>query len=85
LAGIKKFLTANDADITDIQRSRALAFRLIQGINFSSAGASNLSETIAILLEIYKDPFWKPLHSTPHLIDRSTEARRKSRQGKRAQ
>jgi hypothetical protein len=61
LAGTKKFLTADDADITDIQRSRALAFRVIQGINFSSAGTSNLYEPVAILLAIYKDPFWKPL------------------------
>jgi hypothetical protein len=37
LAGIKKFLTADDADITDIQRSRPLRFRSIQGINVSSA------------------------------------------------
>jgi hypothetical protein len=37
LVGIKKFLTADDAGITDIQRSRPLAFRLIHGINFSSA------------------------------------------------
>jgi hypothetical protein len=61
LAGINKFLTADGADITDIQRSGALACRVIQGINFSSAGASNLYEPIAILLAIYKDPFWKPL------------------------
>jgi hypothetical protein len=60
LTGIKKFLTADDADITDIQRSRALAFRLIQGINFSSAGTSNLYEPVAILLAIYEDLFWKP-------------------------